>query len=131
MRQIGSGPCYRVEFDTPKNRVYLTFFGDAVSPASVTGLEEAVQTACGLSKPGFTTLSDFIEMKLLGLPDVVKNVQNIVFNAGVRKVASVWSYESFAKIIVDSSAEKVKAGEYSEKRKVFHDRLEAEAWLNE
>ena len=131
MQEIGSGPSYRLEVDIPKNRIYLSFFGDALSDASVVGLLPAVKAACDLMKPGFTALADFTEMKLLGLPDVAQKVQISISNAGVRKVASVWGHESFAKIVVNSSAEKVKGGEYSERRKVFKDRAEAEAWLDE
>ncbi len=131
MQEIGSGPSYRVEVDKAQNRIYFSFFGDAVSESSVVGLLDAVKAGCALMKPGFTGLADFTEMKLLGLPDIVQKVQMILLNAGLRKLASVWDHESFAKIVVDSSAQKVKSGEYSEKRKVFKSRAEAEAWLNE
>ena len=93
-------------------RTVSTFrFGDALSDASVVGLLPAVKAACDPTKPGFTALADFTEMKLLGLPDVAQKVQISISNAGVRKVASVWGHESFAKIVVNSSAEKVKGGE--------------------
>jgi len=131
MKEIGSGPSYRVEVDTVKNRIYFSFFGDALGEASVAGLIDAVEAACALMKPGFTSLADFTEMKLLGLPDVARQTQVTISNAGVRKVASIWNHESFAKIVVDSSAEKDKSGEYSEKRKVDTDRAEGEAWLND
>jgi hypothetical protein len=131
MKEIGSGPSYRVEVDTLKNRIYFSFFGDALGEASVAGLIDAVEAACALMKPGFTSLADFTEMKLLGLPDVARETQVTISHAGVRKVASIWNHESFAKIVVDSSAEKVMSGEYSEKRKVFTDRAEGEAWLND
>lgn len=131
MQEIGSGPSYRVEVDRPKNRIYLSFFGDAVNDASVTGLLDAVKAACDLMKPGFTGLADFTEMGLLGLPDVAQKVQITLLDAGLRKLASVWDHQSFAKVVVDSSAQKVKSGEFSEKRKVFKNRVEAEAWLAE
>jgi hypothetical protein len=129
MQEIGSGPSYRVEVDMPKNRIYLWFFGEAVNDASVAGLLEAVKGACDLMKPGFTGLADFTDMKLMGLPDVAQKTQTLLMEAGLRKLASVWDHESFAKIIVDSSAQKVKSGEYSERRRVFKNRVEAEAWL--
>jgi hypothetical protein len=130
MQEIGVGPHHRVEVDTAKNRIYLTFFGDALSDAAAAGLRDEIQAAISLMKPGFTALGDFTEMNLLGLPDIVQQLQATIVNAGVRKAASVWSHESFAKVIVDSSAQKV-SGEYSERRKVFKSRVEAEAWLNE
>jgi hypothetical protein len=131
MREIGSGPNYRVEVDTAKNRIYLRFLGDIVSEAAVAGLQEAVSAACAIVKPQFTTLADFTEMKLLGLPDIVQQLQMTLLNAGLRKLASVWDHETFAKIVVDSAAQKVKSGEYSERRKVFKNKIEAEAWLSE
>ena len=131
MKEIASGPSYRVQLDAVKNRIYLSFFGDAVGEASVAGFVDAVKAACALMKPGFTSLADFTEMKLLGLPDIVQQAQLTLLNAGLQKLASLWDHETFAKMVVDSSAEKVKSGEYSEKRKVFTDRVEAEAWLND
>jgi hypothetical protein len=131
MKEIEAGPHHRVEVDMAKNRLYLSFFGDALTDTHAAGLREGVQNAIALLRPGFTALGDFTEMNLLGLPDLVREVQMTIFNAGVRKSASVWNQESFAKIIVDSSAGKVKSGEYVKKRKVFTDRLEAEAWLDE
>jgi hypothetical protein len=131
MKEIGTGPHHRVEVDTAKNRMYLAFFGDALSDAAAAGLRDEIQAAIALMKPGFTALGDFTEMNLMGLPDVAQQLQTALLNAGVKKAASVWSNESFAKILVDSSAKKVSAGEYSERRKVFKNRLEAEAWLDE
>ena len=130
MKEIGAGPHHRVEVDTAKNRMYLTFFGDALRDVAAAGLRDQIQTAITLMKPGFTALGDFTEMNLLGLPDIVRELQTGYLKAGVRKAASVWSHESFAKVIVDSSAQKV-SGEYSEKRKVFKNRAEAEVWLDE
>jgi hypothetical protein len=131
MQEIGSGANYRVGVDTAKNRVYFWFFGDVLNTYGVADLPEHVKTACALMKPRFTGLADFSEMKMLGVPDVVQQVQANLLNAGLRKIASVWSDESFAKFIVDSSAQKLKSGEYDEKRKVFKNRIEAEAWLDE
>ena len=130
MKEIGAGPHHRVEVDTAKNRIYLSFFGDALTDAAAAGLRDSLQASIALMKPGFTALGDFTEMNLMGLPDVARELQTTLLNAGVKKAASVWSHESFAKIIVDSSAQKV-SGEYSERRKVFKNRVEAQAWLDE
>jgi hypothetical protein len=131
MKEIEASPHYRVEVDTVKNRFYLSLFGDVLTDADVAGMLDAVQTAIDLLKPGFTAVGDFTELKLLGLPDISQEVQMTLFNGGLRKVASVWSREGFAKIVVDSSAGKVDSGHYSEKRKVFTNRVEAEVWLDE
>lgn len=131
MKEIGSGPTYRIMIEKTKNRIYFSFFGDLVNEASVAGLLDATKASSALMKPGFTALADFREVKLLGLPDIAQKVQMTLLEAGLLKVASVWNHESFAKIIIDSSAQKVGSGMYSEKRKVFKDKVEAEAWLAE
>jgi hypothetical protein len=131
MKEIGVGPTYRIEIDTAKNRIYFWFFGDLVSDASVAGMLDAAKAAISLMKPRFTAFADFTEVNMLGLPDIARQLQTTLLNGGLRKVASVWSHESFAKIIVDSSAQQVKSGEYSDRRKVFKDGVEAEAWLDE
>jgi hypothetical protein len=131
MKEIGTGPHHRVEVDAAKNRIYLTFFGDALTDTAAAGLRDSLQAAITLMKPGFTALGDFTEMNLMGLPDVARQLQTSLSSAGVKKAASVWSHESFAKMLIDSSAQKVKEGEYSAKRKVFKNRAEAEAWLDE
>ncbi len=89
----------------------------------------ATKTACETLKPGFFAIVDFTEMTMLGLPDIVQKLQETVLAAGLGKLASVWSRETFAKMVVDSSAQKVAGGGYEEKRKAFHSRAEAEAWL--
>jgi hypothetical protein len=66
---------------------------------------------------------------LLGLPDIAKQVQEVLAEANVHKVASVWSREGFAKVLVGRSADQA-AGGYSAKRKVFSDLGEAETWLD-
>ncbi len=131
MKEIEASPHYRVQIDTAKIRLYLSLFGDILTDADVDGMLDAIQTAIKLLKPGFTAVGDFTEMNLLGLPDVSQDVQMTLLNGGLRKVASVWSHEGFSKIVVDSSAGKVKSGQYSDKRKVFKDKIEAEAWLDE
>ncbi|MBI5571133.1 MAG: hypothetical protein HY914_14410 [Desulfomonile tiedjei] len=131
MQEIGSGSNHRVAIDQSKNRVYMRFSGDILSSEAVSALPDEVKAACAALKVGFTCLADFTEMKLLGLPDLVVNVQSTIMAAGVRKVASVWSEEGFAKFLVDSSAQKVSSGAYEGKRKVFKNAAEAESWLDE
>jgi hypothetical protein len=130
MEEIGSGTNYRISFDKAKNRIYFWFFGDIMNPAGVAGLPGDLKKAVQLARPAFTGLADFSDMKLLGLPDVAQDTQATLVAGGIKKVASVWNRESFAKFIVDSTAAKV-GDKYSEKRKIFFDRAEAEAWLDE
>ena len=58
-------------------------------------------------KPGFIGLTDLTEMKLPGLPDIAQKIQMTLLEAGLRKLASVWKHESFAKVVVGSSAQEV------------------------
>ncbi len=111
MKEIEASSHYRVQIDTVKNRLYLSLLGDILTDADVDGMLDAIQTAIKLLKPGFTAVGDFTEMNLLGLPDVSQDVQMTLLNGGLRKVASVWSHEGFSKIVVDSSAGKVKSGQ--------------------
>lgn len=129
MEKIGSGTNYRISVDKVKNRIYFWFFGDVMSPAGVADLPNDLKSALKLTSPGFTGLADFTEVKLLGLPDVTQQTQAALAAGGIRKVASVWNRESFAKFVVDSSAHKVDM--YEQRREVFFSTSEAEAWLNE
>jgi hypothetical protein len=130
MQEIGSGAVYRIAIDQTKNRLYFWLFGDITSPSHADGMVEAVKTACNTLRPNFTVLVDFTEMKLLGLPDIVQKLQNMLMEAGLKKLASVWSGETFAKLVVDSSAHKAGGGAYDQKRQVFQNRAEAEVWLD-
>jgi len=128
MNEIGSGLNYRIAVDIVKNRMYSWFFGEIMRLEDNPDLLSDVEKACRSLKAGFTAFSDLSEVKMLGLPDVAQNVQTIILNCGVSKVASVWKRESFSKLVVDSSAQK--AGSYAEKRRTFFDQAEAEAWLD-
>lgn len=130
MQELGSGPNYRLAVDAGKNRIYVWAFGDILNTSGVAALPNDAKAACNTMKPGFTVLVDFTGVKLLGLPDMIQQLQSIMLEAGVRRITSVWSEESFAKFIVDSSAHKVKGGAYEEKRQAFMNRGEAEAWLD-
>jgi hypothetical protein len=131
MQEIGSDANYRVAADKTKNRLYLWALGEIMGSKGIEGMVPATKTACGVLKPGFTALVDFTEIKMLGVPDIVRELQETVMAAGLRKLASVWDRETFAKLVVDSSAQKVAGGAYDTKRMVFHSRAEAEPWLDE
>ena len=131
MQEIGSSVNYRIAIDAARNRVYFWFIGDIMSAAGTKDLPSDTKRACEALKPGFTGLADFTEMNLLGLPDMAQQVQTILMDAGLARMASVWSKESFGKLIVDSTAQKVAGGAYEARRKVFDDRASAEAWLDD
>ena len=131
MQEIGSGKNHRVAVDMSKNRIYLWFFGDAITAISLDLLPRNAKTARDMLKPGFTILADFTEMKLLGLTDQVTAVLGILGVAELRKAAEVWPKESFAKLVVNSLAQRVKDGAFAQKTRAFTNRAEAEAWLDE
>jgi hypothetical protein len=131
IKEMGSGPNYRITIDAARNRLYILVLGEAMTTNGVQGLVPAVKAGCDTLKPGFTAVADFLEMTLLGLPDVVRDVQETIMAAGLRKLASVWHKETFAKMVVDQSAQKAAGGGLTEKRRVFYSRDEAEAWLDE
>ena len=129
MIEIGSGANYRIAVDTMKNRLYFSFFGDLMRAEDGAHLLKHTDEALRKLKPGFTMLGDMVGVKMLGLPDVALQVQTILVEAGVSRIAAVWSRESFSKLVVESSAQKVGAA-YTDKRKSFTDVAEAEAWLD-
>ena len=131
MKELGSGIKYRIAVDVAKNRLYTWFKGDLVADRDGVGLLENTRKACALLKPGFTSLTDFTEVTLLGLPDLMKTAQGILATSGVSKSATVWGDQLFAKRVVDAQAQKVKEGSFSDKRRAFQSRAEAEAWLDE
>lgn len=130
IEEMGSGENYRITIDATKNRLYILVVGEAMTPKGVQGLVPAVKAGCKALKPGFTAVADFLEMTLLGLPDVVRDVQEALVAAGLGKLASIWHKETFAKMVVDDLAQKAARGALSERRRVFHTRPEAEAWLD-
>ncbi len=131
MKEVGSGSKYRVAVDVAKNRLFTWFKGDLISSSDGAGLLETTRTACDMLRPGFTSLTDFTEVTLLGLPDLMQSAQRLLGLSGLSKSATVWTNESFAKFILDSEAQKVTEGSFSKKRRAFMSRVEAEAWLDE
>jgi hypothetical protein len=81
-------------------------------------------------EPGFTCFADFTQVILFALPDVAVAVQKTLMEGGVRKVASVWGEQLLAKMAVSKIANTT-GDEYTEKRKIFTDMVEGEAWLDE
>jgi len=130
MTEIGSGGNYRFAVDPTKNRLYAWFFGDFMRAEDNPHLVEHAEQACKRLKPGFTMLTDFLEVKMVGLPDLTQRVQAVLLSYGVSKVAAVWSRESFSKHVIDSSAQKV-GDAYAEKRRSFISLSDGEAWLDE
>jgi len=131
MKELGSGIKYRIAVDVAKNRLYTWFKGDLVADRDGVGLLENTRKACTLMKPGFTSLTDFTDVTLLGLPDLMEKAQRILASSGLSKSAKVWADQLFARRVVDAQAQKVEEGSFSNKRRAFQSRAEAEAWLDE
>lgn len=130
MREIGSTKNFRIAVDSSKNRLYLIVSGDALKANENLEAPVIIERACAQLKPGFTCLADHTQLSLFGLPDVAAQIQSAMMRAGVRKVASVWPSESFAKIVVKSAGDQT-GDAYTAKRKYFTDLGSAEAWLDE
>jgi hypothetical protein len=101
MEEIGSTGSVKVAIDRTNNRVLLTFTDDILNPAAVEPVPDMTREACGQLNPRFDCLADFTGMKLLSLTDFATDIQGELMRAGVRKVAALWSYEGFAKLIVE------------------------------
>ena len=129
MKVVGEGENHRVAVDIAKNRLYLYFRGEMMKYNTFKDLPKQVQEGCRLLSHGFTDLTDFREVAKLGLPDLVREVQQVLQAADVRKVAIVWSQDGFSKWVLDRSAEEV-GKTYAEKRRNFVSKAEAEEWLD-
>jgi hypothetical protein len=130
MMEVASTKNFRIAVDLPKNRLYLIVSGDALKANENLEAPAFVEKACAQLKPGFTCLADHTQLSLFGLPDVAAQIMSAMMRAGLRKVASVWPSESFAKIVVKSTGEQT-GDSYTAKRKFFSDLGSAEAWLDE
>jgi hypothetical protein len=129
MTEIGSGGNYRIAVDTARNRFYIWYFGEVMRTTENPQLLAHTQEACRRLKPGFSVLADYLDLTMMGLPDVIESVQSTLLNSGVNRVATVWSADSFSKLVIDSQAQKV-GDAYAGKRKAFTNRAEAETWLD-
>lgn len=130
MTIVASSDFYALRSDTLKNRVYLELKGEVFERSKFESIPTQVREVCRSLKPGFTCVADFKGVTLFALPDIAAEVQKVLLEEGVRRVASVWGEQLLAKLALDKAADK--AGDtYVDRRKVFTDRAAAEAWLNE
>jgi hypothetical protein len=130
VEQFAKGENYEINLDKDKNRLYLKMEGDIYHKEKFEKLPEQMREACKALDQGFTCLADFTKVKLFALPDVAGSVQEAILEQGVRKVASIWGEQLLAKMAMNKSADSV-GDDYSHKRKIFTDRAEGEAWLDE
>jgi hypothetical protein len=130
MEEIGSTGNVRVSIDKANNRVLMVFTGDILNSAAVEPVPNITRTACDKLRPRFSCLADFTGMKLFSETAFGRQIQDQLMLAGVRKVAAVWSHDSFAKFVLDKAAEKVGPA-YVSRRRSFMDVRAAEKWLDE
>jgi hypothetical protein len=119
-----------VKVDQTKNRLYTELFGELFERQKFVNLPTEIREACSMLKPGFTCVADFKEVTLFALPDIATGVQKALLEEGVRKVASVWGEQLLAKLSINKAADS-SGDAYVDRRKVFTDKAEAEAWLDE
>ncbi len=130
MKDIGSTKNFQIAIDPSRNRLHLTVSGEALRANENEDAPRLVEQACAQLRPGFTCLADHTQLKLFGLPDIAARIMSVMMRAGVRKVASVWPDESFAKLVVGTAAKET--GEaYASRRQSFTDLDSAKAWLDE
>ncbi|MFH1114555.1 MAG: hypothetical protein V1792_11590 [Pseudomonadota bacterium] len=130
MNTVEANDFYTVMADQIKNRLYLLMKGDVFERQRFENLPAQMREACRMLKPGFTCLADFAQVSLFALPDVATAVQKTLLEEGVKRVASVWGEQMLAKLSMSKSAQT--AGDpYVDRRKVFTDKNQGEAWLDE
>ena len=130
MTIVTSSDRYIVKVDETKNRLYLEMNGDVYELHKFENLPSEMRKACRMLQPGFTCLADFKEVTLFALPDVAAAVQKAILEEDVRKVASVWGEQLLAKMSINKAADS-SGDAYVDRRKVFTNRAEGEAWLDE
>ncbi len=130
MITVASKEGYSIRVDQIRNRIYLELQGDMYDRPKFEDIPSEVRDACRMIKPGFTCLADFKKVQLFALPDIAAAVQKILLEEDVRKVASVWGQQLLAKLSLDKAADS-SGDAYVDRRKVFTDRAEGEAWLDE
>jgi hypothetical protein len=130
MITVTSKDGYSVKVDQNKNRLYLEMEGDVFERHKFENLPTEMKDGCRMLKPGFTCLADFKKVTLFALPDVATAVQKAILEEGVRKVASVWGEQLLAKMSINKAADS-SGDAYVDRRKVFTDKAEGEAWLDE
>jgi hypothetical protein len=121
---------YSVKVDQNKNRLFLEMEGDVFERNKFENIPTEMKEGCRILKPGFTCLADFTKVKLFALPDIAAAVQKTILEEGVRKVASVWGEQLLAKMSISKAADS-SGDAYVDRRRVFTERAEGEAWLDE
>jgi hypothetical protein len=126
MKEIVSNPYYVVSVDPQKNCLYLTATGMWVDEAAVKGFVDDVKKALDELQRNLTIFIDCTGMEGTTLPNLFAGAQKAAMARGIRKVASVWSHESFFKLQAQKIAQTT--GFPVER---FSDLQEAQAWLDE
>ena len=127
-RTIAKREQYQIEVDSDKNRMYYTMRGFWNSPADFPDYSNDCDKGVAAVKPGFTLLVDIRDFKTpsLSVKPMFEERQRILKNAGLKKVAEVFSHDVIAQMSLDSVARRS-----GMQKRNFTDMAEAEAWLDE
>jgi hypothetical protein len=126
MRIVTRTDQYLHEADSAKNRGYITLYGTWTSVREVPEVLQDVEKLCTALRPGFSILCDFRESKATALPDIFQKASEILVTAGMKRFAALHERETFMQT---QMAKASRDGNFP--GRVFYDRDEAEAWLDE
>jgi hypothetical protein len=129
MKKIAKTAYYSLDVDRTKNRAYLTIVGFWKDVTVVSHYIDDIKKACQDLSPGFTFLTDVSQMKTppAEVGPVHEEVQRIVTKSGLKKTAEIVSRDHVIEQMVlqkwSTTSGMIKG--------TFHDKVQAEAWLDE
>lgn len=127
MKEIAKTDFYELHFDEAKNRMYLKIIGFWKSDEQVPNYISDVDKVISMTKPGFTRLSDAIEMKAPATSVLAlhEKAEKHLLAAGLDRTAVVMPEV----VLLDLQLKKF-ADKTDMKKKEFATLEEAEAWLD-
>ncbi|RPJ63375.1 MAG: hypothetical protein EHM12_02460 [Dehalococcoidia bacterium] len=127
MTEIAKTAKYSVSVDSKKNRMYITVVGFWASPADVPNYIDDVKKAAAAITKGFTIVTDLTQMKTPApeIGPIHEQAQKVLIGAGLKKTAEILTADAIAKMVMDRYS---KAS--GMEKMIFHDKAEAEAWLD-
>jgi hypothetical protein len=115
-----------IAVDVVKNRIYLKIKGDWMEKRQVTAFTKDAVAAVNECCPGLTILADNTEIGMQAFPDLHEQAMKTAMERGIKKVAEVFSKESFAKLTLERAAERTGLP-----TKWFDSFEAGEAWLDQ
>ena len=126
MIHVADEEYYRLDVDQGKNRIYFTIRGDWTDAKKMSNWIPDIEKAIGYCSPGFTEYIDWTTMTAITLTDAIAEHHKIAMKAGISRAARVFDQSHFVALQLERVAR-----ESGFPIKVFYNRSEAEAWLDE